>query len=53
LLNPERIEQGGLLEPAVVKRLLGEHRAGARDNRKQLWTLMMLEYWREQFDVGL
>lgn len=53
LLNPERIAAGGLMEPAVITRLLGEHRAGTRDNRKQLWTLMMLEHWREQFDVRL
>ena len=51
LLAPDRIAGGGLLEPAVVTRLLEEHRAGRVDHRKQLWTLMMLEYWRERFDV--
>ena len=51
LLAPDRMRDGGLLEPSVVTRLLGEHRAGKRDNRKQLWTLMMLEYWRERHDV--
>lgn len=53
LLAPDRIADGGLLEPSVVSRLVREHRDGARDNRKQLWTLMMLESWRERFDARL
>lgn len=53
LLAPDRIREGGLLEPGVVSRLVQEHRDGARDNRKQLWTLMMLESWRERFDARL
>lgn len=51
LLAPDRIEAGGLLDASVVSRLVREHREGTRDNRKQLWTLMMLESWRESFDV--
>ena len=53
LLAPDRIRSAGILRPDVVSRLLAEHRAGTRDNRKQLWTLMMLEYWRERHDVRL
>lgn len=51
LLAPDRVEAGGILEPQVVSRLIREHREGARDHRKPLWTLMMLEAWREAYDV--
>lgn len=53
LLAPDRIREWGLLDADVVTRLLREHREGTRDNRKGLWTLMMLEYWRERYDVRL
>lgn len=53
LLHRDRLEAGGLLDPMVVRRLVDEHREGRRDNRKQLWTLMMLERWRERYDVTL
>lgn len=53
LLDPERIAAAGYLEPAVVSRLIAEHRSGVRDHRKGLWSLMMLEYWRERYDVRL
>ncbi len=53
LLAPDRIAAAGLLDPTVVTRLVREHREGRRDNRKGLWTLMMLEYWRERFDIQL
>ncbi len=53
LLDRDRLEAGGLLDPNVVRRLVDEHHAGTRDNRKQLWTLMMLERWRERYDVVL
>ncbi|MFT4704650.1 MAG: asparagine synthase (glutamine-hydrolyzing) [Bradymonadia bacterium] len=53
LLAPDRIAEAGLLEPAVVSRLISEHRSGVCDHRKQLWTLMMLESWRERYDAHL
>jgi asparagine synthase (glutamine-hydrolysing) len=45
-LGPERIAKGGWFRPEVVTGLLNEHLAGKRDNRKQLWTLYVLEKWR-------
>lgn len=53
LLDPDRVASWGLLEPTVVNRLVREHREGVRDNRKGLWSLMMLEYWRERYDIRL
>jgi len=34
-----------LLEPARVSRLFEEHAAGARDNHKLLFSLIVLEEW--------
>lgn len=53
LLAPERLAQTGIYAPEVVTRLLAEHRAGRVDHRKPLWTLMMLELWREHHGATL
>ena len=47
LLGPGRIKRQGLFKPEVVSRLLAEHRAGVRDHRKPLWTLLMFQVWHE------
>ena len=45
LLSPNRIEREGVLNPAYVGSLLEDHLAGKKDNRKQLWTLLVWELW--------
>ena len=47
LLGPERIGRQGIFKPEVVSRMLAEHRSGARDHRKPLWTLLMFQVWHE------
>lgn len=49
LLGRNRIENQGIFRPDVVERLIAEHRAGARDNRKPLWTLLMFQLWAERW----
>lgn len=49
LLSPERIKREGFLDPFYVKRLFEEHLAEKRDNRKQLWTLLVWELWTERY----
>lgn len=49
LLSPERIKREGFLNSEYVEKLLDEHLAGKRDNRKQLWTLMVWELWAEHY----
>jgi asparagine synthase (glutamine-hydrolysing) len=51
-LHPERIGAQGLLDPGAVSKLLDDHLAGRRDNRKQLWTLYMFERWHDSFAAG-
>ncbi len=49
VLSPSRLRQGGIFEPAAVSRLVEEHLQGQRDHRKQLWTLLSFELWRDQY----
>ena len=45
LLDPERLTRQGLFRPEEVARRIDEHRAGVRDHRKPLWTLLMFQLW--------
>lgn len=38
----------GIIDPAVVQRLVSEHRAGVEHTRG-LWSLLMLELWHQEF----
>ena len=49
VLAPERIARKGFFEPKVVARLIADHLAGRRDNRKQLWTLFVFELWHDGY----
>ena len=40
-----------LFRRAPTARLLGEHRAGARNNARKLWPLLIAELWAERWDV--
>jgi asparagine synthase (glutamine-hydrolysing) len=46
---PDKLRREGFLDVDAVQRLLGDHLAGRRDNRKQLWTLFMFEQWLENY----
>jgi asparagine synthase (glutamine-hydrolysing) len=45
LLGPDRLRRQGLFRPESVARLVAEHRAGTRDHRKPLWTLLSFQLW--------
>ncbi|MEK6320332.1 MAG: asparagine synthase (glutamine-hydrolyzing) [Acidobacteriota bacterium] len=45
----ERALGRGYFKPAVVNRLIEEHTNGRRDYAHQLWTLLMLELWHQEF----
>ncbi len=49
VLSPERIASEGFFDAGAVGGLVGEHLAGRRDNRKQLWTLFAFEMWHEGY----
>jgi asparagine synthase (glutamine-hydrolysing) len=49
LLGRERLKRQGLFVPAEVERRVREHRAGTRDHRKPLWTLLMFQLWYDHW----
>ena len=52
LLSPDTIRRRGLLDPAVVSRILSEHESGAADHGPALWGLISLELWHELYLDG-
>jgi len=39
----------GLIDPAEARRLMDEHFSLARDNRKELWNLMVFQLWHARW----
>ncbi len=48
-LAPELVRSRGLWRVDVVRRLVGEHLAGARTHGDRIWTLVMLELWMRAY----
>jgi len=48
----DKINREGYFHYAYIKRLLDEHFEGKKDNRKQLWTLLVFELWYDKFMRG-
>jgi asparagine synthase (glutamine-hydrolysing) len=53
LLSPDRIKREGFLNPEYVTQLLRDHLMGKKDNRKQLWTLLVWELWVNRYGPSL
>jgi len=49
LLSYKQIEKEGFLNPNCVTSLLQDHLSGKKDNRKQLWTLLVWELWVNRY----
>jgi asparagine synthase (glutamine-hydrolysing) len=49
LLSPHRIKEEGFLNPEYVACLLQDHLFNKKDNRKQLWTLLVWELWMNRY----
>lgn len=45
LLSEPGIEKQGFFKYDYVRNLIAEHRSLERDNRKQIWTLLMFQMW--------
>jgi len=52
-LAPDRIGREGFLNAEYVTKLLEDHLAGKKDNRKQLWTLLVWELWLNRYHPTL
>jgi asparagine synthase (glutamine-hydrolysing) len=51
-LSERKIAQEGILNPLYVRKLLDEHLKGAKDNRKQLWAILIFELWYKRWFLG-
>ena len=49
LLGRGRLRRQGLFRPDEVASRIEEHRAGTRDHRKPLWTLLMFQLWYDRW----
>ncbi|HEX9924082.1 MAG TPA: asparagine synthase (glutamine-hydrolyzing), partial [Anaerolineae bacterium] len=49
MLSEERLTRQGFFNYSYVKRLLDEHFTRQRDNRKQLWTLLIFQLWYDAY----
>lgn len=49
LLAPPRLREQGLVDEALVTRLLAEHRSNKANHAKPLWAVVMLGYWLENW----
>jgi len=53
LLSESQIRRRGLFRSEVVRKYVSEHRRGVDDWSMQIWQLLTLEIWMQQFlDVG-
>ncbi len=48
-LAPDRLRDGGWLDPSAVSKMLAAHVAGTADHRKPLWAAMVFEHWRQRW----
>ena len=53
LLSPDRIGREGFFNPKYVATLLRDHLINKKDNRKQLWTLLVWELWVRRYQPSL
>ncbi len=49
MFDPLRLKRIGLFDAEYVNKLMDEHLAGRKDNRKLLWTLLVFELWHERW----
>jgi asparagine synthase (glutamine-hydrolysing) len=49
LLDRARLARGGLIDPEPVRQAWEEHLSGRRNWQYRLWTVLMLEAWRERW----
>src|SRR6516165_10405533 len=48
-LTPERLARHGLLRAGVVREMLETHYSGAANCGNQIWNLLMLQLWWEEY----
>lgn len=49
LLDPRRLADEGLFDPALITKRWSDHCSSARDNQQVLWHVLMLQAWLEHW----
>jgi asparagine synthase (glutamine-hydrolysing) len=49
VLSPAGLARHGFFDPAYVRRLLDEHKAGAHNHRQLLWPLIIFQFWYDHY----
>ncbi len=49
LLSEDRVRARGLMEPAAVRQLMDQHKAGRANHAHVLFSLMVFERWAQEF----
>jgi asparagine synthase (glutamine-hydrolysing) len=49
LMDEQRLRREGLLDPAPVRRYWAEHLSGRRNWQYLIWTVLMLQAWRQRW----
>lgn len=52
MLSPARVKATGVLEPSVVADVLRSHYQGRSDRSHEIWSLLVLLIWFDQFGTG-
>ena len=52
LLASHRVRRDGYFDAKEVIRLIDEHDKAEADHRKQIWTLLAFQLWRERYGPG-
>ncbi|MFA7428605.1 MAG: asparagine synthase-related protein, partial [Rhodospirillaceae bacterium] len=52
LLDPTRLRDGALFDPAPIRRAWKEHVTGRRNWHYLLWNVLMVETWRDGAGAG-
>ncbi len=53
VLDPKRVAQAGVLDPALVTSIRDSHRRRSKDNTQRIWNLVIFEQWREHWGFTL
>lgn len=48
-LSADKIKKENILNPSHIQSLLDEHFKGKKDNRKQLWSILIFELWYKKW----